>query len=143
MGDPAFLIIIVVGLGALLFMNWRMRRKQQDQLSFRDHLEEGQEVQTIGGLIGTVVDVYGDVVTLETSPGNEVRFIKAALAKLRDADEPADDDELDDVEGAEAAEDVETAAGADDASGSSDDPTRPSGFDTRNELDDIRRDDRI
>ncbi|QOR69079.1 preprotein translocase subunit YajC [Ruania alkalisoli] len=142
--DPAFLAIVVVGLGALLFMNWRMRRKQQDQLSFRDHLEEGQEVQTIGGLIGTVVDVDGDVITLETSPGTQVRFIKAALAKLRDAEQPVGEaDEAGDVEDGETAEDAETSTGADDASGASEDPTRPSGFTSRNELDDIRRDDRI
>ena len=109
--DPSFIIILVVGLGALLFMNWRTRKKQQEQLSFRDRLEIGQEVQTIGGLIGTITAVEDDRVTLETAPGTEVVFVKMALAKLIDppVEEPLDETEpaADDAD----AEQVEAGAG--------------------------------
>lgn len=112
--DPTFIIILVVGLGALLFMNWRTRKRQQEQLSFRDRLEIGQEVQTIGGLIGTITAVEDDRVTLETAPGTEVVFVKMALAKLieppvdelDDEDEESGDDAV--LEGSDApADDVE------------------------------------
>jgi len=94
--DPMILIVLVVGFGALLLMNRRTKKKQQEQVAFRDRLESGDEVQTIGGLIGTVIDVEDDRVTLETTPGTQVVFLKAALAKLI---EPLDDiDEADDVE---------------------------------------------
>lgn len=108
--ESPFILVIVVGLALLLFMNWRTRKKQQASLSFRDTLEPGQEVQTIGGLIGTVTDVTGDRITLETAPGTEVVFVKAALAKLIEdpAEEVEDDVEDTDVDGAED-EDLESA----------------------------------
>lgn len=107
--DPTFIIILVVGLGALLFMNWRTKKKQQEQLSFRDQLEIGQEVQTIGGLIGTITAVEDDRVTLETAPGTEVVFVKMALAKLIDPPVEELDDEGELEEGAEAGELTEGA----------------------------------
>ena len=108
--DPSFIIILVVGLGALLFMNWRTRKKQQEQLSFRDRLEVGQEVQTIGGLIGTITAVEDDRVTLETAPGTEVVFVKMALAKLIEppVEEIDDEAEVEDGDQDAAAEDVES-----------------------------------
>jgi len=94
--DPMILIVLVVGFGALLLMNRRTKKKQQEQVAFRERLESGDQVQTIGGLIGTVIDVEDDRVTLETTPGTQVVFLKVALAKLI---EPLDDsDEADDVE---------------------------------------------
>lgn len=111
--DPSFIIILVVGLGALLFMNWRTRKKQQEQLSFRDRLEVGQEVQTIGGLIGTIIDVEDDRITLSTTPGTEVVFVKMALAKLI---EPPLEEELDEDAEPEASDEVgddESAADSD------------------------------
>ncbi|SEE05460.1 preprotein translocase subunit YajC [Ruania alba] len=131
--DPTFLIILVVGLGALLFLNWRTRKQQQAKLSFRDHLTEGQEVQTIGGLIGTVVAIDGDVVTLESGPGTQLKFIKAALARL------IEDDASDDAEQTDDAVEPEDEGSA---PSSTDDPRNPA-FETRDELKDIRRDDRI
>lgn len=108
--DPTFILILVVGLGALLFMNWRTRKKQQEQLSFRDRLEIGQEVQTIGGLIGTITAVEDDRITLETAPGTEVVFVKMALAKLIEPPVEELDDE-DEVE--ESSEADELTDGAD------------------------------
>ncbi|WP_147917368.1 preprotein translocase subunit YajC [Ruania zhangjianzhongii] len=110
--DPTFIIILVVGLGALLFMNWRTRKKQQEQLSFRDRLEIGQEVQTIGGLIGTITAVEDDRITLETAPGTEVVFVKMALAKLVDPPVEEFDDETE-LEGSDEASEPAEAVEAD------------------------------
>ncbi|UFU01574.1 preprotein translocase subunit YajC [Ruania suaedae] len=141
--DPTFLIILVVGLGALLFLNWRSRKQQQQRLSFRDDLQVGQEVQTIGGLIGTVVHVEGDVVTLESAPGTHVRFVKAALAKLIEPEVTDETEATDEQDGEETAEVGESEHAAGVEADHSEDPTRPEGFETRDELKDIRRDDRI
>ena len=108
--DPMFLIILVVGLGALLFMNWRTRKKQQEQLSFRDQLQPGQQVQTIGGLVGTVVAVEDDRVILASTPGTEVVFVKQALARL--IEDPVvdldDEDEADQTELESSSDDAST-----------------------------------
>ena len=99
-------ILLFAGLMILLlwFMSSRTRKQQQRATAFRDNLAEGQEVMTGSGLFGTVVDVEGDVVTLEMSPGVTSRWLKAAIAKLvdppveDDGEEYDDDDEYDDDE---------------------------------------------
>lgn len=92
--DPTFLIILVIGLGAMWLLSSRQRKAQREQLSFRDNLQPGQEVMTGSGMYGTVVGVEGDVVTIETTPGVQTRWIKAAIARLVEppAEETDDDD---------------------------------------------------
>ncbi len=85
------IIILVIGVAAMWFMSTRARKQQREAMSFRDNLQPGQEVMTGSGLFGTVVSVEGDVVTLESTPGNESRWLKAAIAKL--VDPPVEDDE--------------------------------------------------
>ena len=93
-------ILVFAGLMILLLwvMSSRTRKQQQRANSFRDSLAGGQEVMTGSGLFGTVVDVEGDVVTLETSPGVTSRWLKAAIAKLVEPPVEADDEEYDDDE---------------------------------------------
>ena len=47
--DPVFLFISVSAIGVLWFMSNRTRKQQQEAVRFRDSLEAGQEVRTIGG----------------------------------------------------------------------------------------------
>lgn len=93
--DPTFLIILVIGLGAMFLLSSRQRKAQQKQLSFRDNLQPGQEVMTGSGMYGTVVEVDGDVVVLESTPGSRTRWIKAAIARL--VEPPVEDVEDTDV----------------------------------------------
>ena len=103
--------ILIVLLGAMWFMSRRSRQQQQKAQEFRNNLKPGDEVMTHSGMLGTVVDVEGDHITLESGPGSRSRWIRAAIAKLiepttevadvdDDADDQADDDyyEGDDVE---------------------------------------------
>lgn len=87
------IIILVIGIGAMWLMSSRARKQQREQMSFRDTLAPGQEVMTGSGLFGTVVAVEGDVVTLESTPGTETRWLKAAIAKLVDPPVEDEDDE--------------------------------------------------
>ena len=100
--DPTFLFILVIGIGAMFLLSSRQRKAQKQQLSFRDNLQPGQRVMTGSGMYGTVVEVDGDEVTLESTPGTQSIWIKAAIARLVDppVDEVAEDDEdlADDVE---------------------------------------------
>jgi preprotein translocase subunit YajC len=93
--DPTFLIILVIGVGAMFLMSSRQRKAQREQLSFRDNLQPGQRVMTGSGMYGTVVGVDGDEVTLESTPGVHSVWIKAAIARLVEppAEELAEDDE--------------------------------------------------
>jgi preprotein translocase subunit YajC len=94
--DP-FLIILVLAFGAMWLMTSRTRKQQRQAADFRANLEVGQEVMTGSGLFGTIVDVDGDTITLESTPGNQTRWIRAAIAKLVEpAAEPVEDDLADD-----------------------------------------------
>jgi|SRR5450756_772193 len=115
--DPSFLIILLFGVGMLWFMSRRTRKQQQEAARFRDNLEAGQEVMTGSGLFGTVVEVEGDRVTLEIAPGITSQWLKAAIAKvveppledeeLEDGEEPEDEFEDEDVDGADETDDEE------------------------------------
>ncbi|RMI13515.1 preprotein translocase subunit YajC [Cellulomonas triticagri] len=100
--DPTFLIILVVGLGAMFLLSSRQRKAQREQLSFRDNLQPGQKVMTGSGMYGTVVEVDGDEVTLESPTGAQTVWIKAAIARLVDPpveeDEVEEDADLDDAD---------------------------------------------
>ena len=95
--DP-FLIILVLAFGAMWLMTSRTRKQQRRAADFRANLEVGQEVMTGSGLYGTIVAVDGDVITLESMPGSQSRWIRAAIAKLVP---PADDALADEAEEAE------------------------------------------
>ena len=94
------LIIMAIALGALWLMSSRTRKQQRAAQEFRNNLEAGDEVMTASGLLGTVVAVEDDVITLESSPGAHTRWIRAAIAKkiepTVDEIDDTDDDELED-----------------------------------------------
>jgi preprotein translocase subunit YajC len=94
------LIILVLAFGAMWLMTSRTRKQQREAADFRANLEVGQEVMTGSGLYGTIVAVDGDTITLESTPGNQSRWIRAAIAKLVPPvdDTLADDDAEDDAE---------------------------------------------
>ena len=100
--DPTFLIILVIGLGAMWLLSSRQRKAQREQLSFRDNLQPGQRVMTGSGMYGTVVEVDGDEVTLESMPGQQSVWIKAAIARLVEPpvadEEETDEADVDDAE---------------------------------------------
>src|SRR5450756_495969 len=78
------LVIALLGIGMLWFMSRLTRKQQQEAMRFRDLLEPGQEVMTIGRMYGTVVEVEGDRVTLELSDGIVGQWDKTGIAKLVD-----------------------------------------------------------
>ncbi|GIG30503.1 preprotein translocase subunit YajC [Cellulomonas marina] len=102
------LILLAVLMGGVLwFMSRGTRKQQKEAANFRSNLAPGDEVMTGSGFFGTVVAVEDDVITLESTPGQESRWLRAAIAKrvdppvaTDDADEyedEYDDDEYDDA----------------------------------------------
>ena len=97
-----FLAFVLLAFGALWLMSSRTRKQQKAAQELRNNLVAGDEVMTASGLFGTVVDITGDVVTLETSPGVTTRWVRAAILKKVDppTEPPADapEEELDEVD---------------------------------------------
>jgi preprotein translocase subunit YajC len=88
----------------------RRRREQQEMQS---RIAAGDEVQTVGGLYATVVDLDDESVTLEASPGVPMRFGRGAIARVitKVPEEEAEAEEY------EADEDVVDDDGRDSGSG--------------------------
>lgn len=76
---PIILIFVVMYL--LLFRG--PRKKQQQHKQMVQSLQKNDRVRTIGGIIGTVVDIKGDEVTLKVdeSSNTKIRVISSAIGK--------------------------------------------------------------
>jgi preprotein translocase subunit YajC len=87
-----FFALILVAFYFLIIRPQRNRARQAAQLQAR--LVPGVEIMTTAGMFGRVVEVHDDALVLEVSPGVLVRFAKAAVGRIVDADtgESADTD---------------------------------------------------
>jgi preprotein translocase YajC subunit len=108
--DLPFLILIVVALGGYFLF---LRPQQRKNAAARRGVgaagyEVGDEVQTIGGVIGTILEIHGDRYTLLTgstgSDGNldgaqptRIVFVRQAIARKVDPVVVADPDPVSDV----------------------------------------------
>ncbi len=80
--------LIFLGLMALVFyflIIRPQRKRASEQKQLAASLTVGDRVQTIGGIVGTVVAVDGDEVVLEVE-GGRLRLVSRAIANRKDPD---------------------------------------------------------
>lgn len=82
--------IIAVMLVAMYFLMIKPQKKQeQEQNNMRNNLQVGDEITTIGGIIGKIVSIKEETLVLETSrDGTKIRILKTAV---RNVDVKAED----------------------------------------------------
>ena len=73
-----FLILMFVVMYVFLILPQNKQRKKEEK--FRNSLEVGQDVVTIGGLHGTVKSVGDTTVTLRVATGVDIVVEKRAIA---------------------------------------------------------------
>lgn len=80
---------ITLGSFALIFVVFyfifiRPQKKQEkEQNAMRDALQVGDEITTIGGVIGRVVSIKEETVTIETSRDRtKIRFLRSAIRSV-------------------------------------------------------------
>ena len=81
-GGGIQMIVMLVGLFAIVyfFMIRPQNKKQKDIQKFRNALEVGQDVITIGGIHGTIKRIEdNDIITLSVSTGVEIKFDRSAI----------------------------------------------------------------
>lgn len=64
-----------------LFMIRPQMKKQKEQRKFRDSLEKGSKIVTIGGIHGKIAEVKENTVIIETEGGNRLKLEKSAISK--------------------------------------------------------------
>ena len=81
-------ITMVLTLGLMYFMIYRPQKKQQKKVTeMRNALDIGDEVTTIGGIVGRVVAIKEDTFVLETgSDRMKIRFRRSAIASVEKLD---------------------------------------------------------
>ena len=81
-------ITMVLTLGLMYFMIYRPQKKQQKKdTERRNALDIGDEVTTIGGIVGRVVAIKEDTFVLETgSDRMKIRFRRSAIASVEKLD---------------------------------------------------------
>jgi preprotein translocase subunit YajC len=73
---PLLLIVVVF---YLFFIRPQMKRSK-DQKKFRESLQRGQKVITIGGIHGKITEIQDSTVTVEIDNNVSVRIEKSAIA---------------------------------------------------------------
>ena len=76
--------MIVVMIGAFYFFGIRPQKKQEKEMnSMRNNLSVGDEVTTIGGIIGKVVSIKEETCVIETThERTKIRILKTAISRV-------------------------------------------------------------
>ena len=83
MGGSGFLIFIVILFAVMYFVAIRpQKRKQQAMQDMLTHLKPGDEIITVGGIYGDVVEVDDDKVTLEIAEDVHIEITRRAVAQI-------------------------------------------------------------
>ena len=90
-GDPKMLIMLVGMVALMYFMMIRpQRKKEKADREMREALRVGDEIITIGGIIGKVEKVNEKTVIISTTAGkNKIEFLKSAIASVSSKDPAA------------------------------------------------------
>jgi len=123
-------LLLPLMLGGLILVFWMMSRrnkKQQGKVEdFRNTLTIGTRVMTLGGMIGVISDIHGDIVTLKSPGGDESAYTRRAIREAVTDEmweamlEPVSVDDLSDSE----PEDNDQSQADQPEAGESEDPTK-------------------
>lgn len=82
--DIAMTIIMVVAIGAMFFFMWRSNKKQEKQTKdMLSNLQVGDEITTIGGIIGKIISIKEETCVIETSRDcTKIRILKSAVSRV-------------------------------------------------------------
>ena len=86
MGFEGFfpIIMLVVMFVAMYFLTIRPQKKAEKEANdMRNNLEIGDEITTIGGIIGRIVSIKEETCVIETSKnGTKIRILKSAVRSV-------------------------------------------------------------
>jgi preprotein translocase subunit YajC len=75
------LVFIVIIFYFLVFMP--MQRQKKTQATMLSTLQSGNEVLTTGGIVGTIVNITGDMLVLRVKPDNvKLQIARSAVSSL-------------------------------------------------------------
>ena len=82
-GGGMLIMIAMLILVFWLFMIRPQKKQEQRDAEMRNALDVGDEITTIGGIIGKVVSIKGETFVLETTRDKtKIRFLKGAIRSV-------------------------------------------------------------
>ena len=76
-------VLLAVLVVFFIFTSRKNKKQERMEAEQRDNLQVGDEVTTIGGIIGMVVSVKAETFVLETTKDKtKIRFLKAAIRSV-------------------------------------------------------------
>ena len=87
------MIIMMVGLLVVMyfFMIRPQKKQEKEQNAMRNNLAVGDEITTIGGIIGKVVSIKEETCVIETThERTKIRILKSAISRVDVKAEDAD-----------------------------------------------------
>lgn len=91
--NVTFLISLVLMVAIFYFLLIRpQQRRVRQQRQLVDSLSVGDEVVTIGGLFGTILQMDDETVTIDAGGGTRLRYLKQAVAR-KFVEEEAEEEE--------------------------------------------------
>ena len=77
---PTVVMLVLVVVFFYFFMVRPQKKKEKEEAQMRDNLEIGDEITTIGGIIGKIVSIKDETFVLETTKDKtKIRFLKGAV----------------------------------------------------------------
>lgn len=83
MGGDGMMSLVFFGLMFVIMYFFMIRpqvQKQKKERKFQESLERGTRIVTTSGIHGKVVEINGDIITVETGAG-KIRFEKTAISQ--------------------------------------------------------------
>lgn len=80
--SPWSTMLLLVGLVVVMYflMIRPQKKRQKEEQALRDNLQIGDEITTIGGIVGKVVTIKEDAVVIETGADRvKIKFLRGAI----------------------------------------------------------------
>ena len=85
-------LLLVVMIAMFFFTSRSNKKQEREAQSMRDSLQVGDEITTIGGIIGKIVSIKEETLVLETSHDRtRIRILKTAVSRVDVKAEDAQD----------------------------------------------------
>lgn len=83
LGSPMFMLLLMLGLFYFFVMGGK-RKEERKRQNMLNNLKKGDRVQTIGGVIGSVVDVRDQEVLLKVdeTTNTKIKFSRSAIHRV-------------------------------------------------------------
>lgn len=84
LGSLSMIVMIVIMLLVMYFFMIRPQKKQEREANdMRNSLQVGDEITTIGGIIGKIVSIKEETLTIETAHDRtKIRILKSAVRQV-------------------------------------------------------------